>query len=160
MDFYWFIYTLLIIWVQLGNKRRKSNDDINKLKITCASYWKKQQSPWILQAIGRMILEGFVQQLAVNRILDGSTGERCGIKPKQSHHLLRGRVRTHGWMNFSEDTIKAEKNDKPCHTQQHPALQRRRLFNQGRSRLSAGHSHSGWTILRWWSHQRWIPNNH
>lgn len=74
-----------------------------------------------------------MQQLAVNRILDGSTGERCGIKPKQNPHLLRGCVRTHGRVNFSEDTIKAEKNNKPCH-----------LWNIGGYSIKDGHiQHAG-----------------
>lgn len=61
----------------------------------------------------RTVLEGILQELPVNRILDRSTGNGVpwtyGIKPKQNHHLLRGCVRTHGRVNVSEDTIKAEK---------------------------------------------------
>lgn len=138
----------------VGEKRRKetfslslhgkSTADINKLKLICASSRKKM--PVTLNSPGswKNCFRGICSQLAVNRILDGSTGERCGIKPKQNHHLLRGCVRTHGWVNFSEDTIKAEKNNKLCHTYQHiSSLEHRRLFNQGRP-------HSA---CRWWTLQ-------
>lgn len=58
-------------------------------------------------------LEGILQELPINRILDRSTGNGVAwtyvIKPKQNHHLLRRCVRTHGRVNISEDTIKAEK---------------------------------------------------
>lgn len=76
----------------------------------------KEKTPTTLNSLGnsdRTVLEGILQELPVNRILDRSTGNGVpwtyGIEPKQNHHLLSGCVRTHGRVNVSGDTIKAEK---------------------------------------------------